>query len=479
MHNLPIGAPSAYGRAGDELHKRGDDVPLVPLRKARAALLGMDLTAITVGTWALLVYGHAQIVPTGILALLAIAAGWWSASERLPLYAQAQLERRAGLCMSAITCFTSGSGILLVTALALNGPGSDPIATLAAAILLFALYAVTSRFAWWTILSSLLADGYCVERAIIVADSAAAARILAADIERRTAGRLRSAQCLGLLGSSGELDTAKIATLLDVRGATRVLVAAYDLEFDPKQVWLPALAALPACVTVIFRSGRLLHYGCSGRDLHNITWPEPPLGQAEQVIKRALDILIAVLALALLFPILAGIALCIRLDSPGPAIFRQKRVGENGRIFDMWKFRSMYDHLRDETAAKQTSRNDHRITRIGGLLRRTSLDELPQIINVLRGDMSIVGPRPHALGMTIDGQALDAVLPSYELRHRVKPGITGWAQVNGCRGELATTRAVKRRVALDCHYIDNWSIQLDARIILRTASLMLLDRHAY
>jgi polysaccharide biosynthesis protein PslA len=145
----------------------------------------------------------------------------------------------------------------------------------------------------------------------------------------------------------------------------------------------------------------------------------------------------------------------------------------------VWKFRTMYHNARDERAVQQTSRYDRRVTRVGRILRRFSLDELPQLINVIQGDMSVVGPRPHALGMTSVGLPMTEVLEEYAARHRLKPGITGWAQVNGCRGEVDSHEKLRRRVALDCYYIDNWSLSFDLWVIVRTMALLLFDEGAY
>jgi lipopolysaccharide/colanic/teichoic acid biosynthesis glycosyltransferase len=139
----------------------------------------------------------------------------------------------------------------------------------------------------------------------------------------------------------------------------------------------------------------------------------------------------------------------------------------------------MYHSDRDERALQQTSRNDRRVTRVGRILRRFSLDELPQNINVIRGEMSVVGPRPHALGMTSVGLPMNEVLEEYASRHRLKPGITGWAQVNGCRGEVDSHEKLRRRVELDCYYIDNWSLSLDLWVILRTMAVLCFDKGAY
>jgi polysaccharide biosynthesis protein PslA len=195
-----------------------------------------------------------------------------------------------------------------------------------------------------------------------------------------------------------------------------------------------------------------------------------PLNIGEIVLKRALDLTVASIALVSLSPLLAAIAVAIKLDSPGPVFFRQKRYGFNQQPFGVFKFRSM---RADAGAAfRQATRNDSRITRVGAVLRRTNLDELPQLINVLRGEMSLVGPRPHALA---HDRSFERRIALYARRHNVRPGITGWAQVNGFRGETLTDLDMERRVACDLHYIDNWSIWFDIQIMVQT----LVSRRAY
>jgi len=188
-----------------------------------------------------------------------------------------------------------------------------------------------------------------------------------------------------------------------------------------------------------------------------LTWPE-------QLEKRACDIVLAALALVILSPLMLMSALAVRLDSPGPVIFRQRRAGFDGATFAIYKFRTMRV-MEDGPQVAQTRRNDPRVTRVGRLLRQSSIDELPQLFNVLKGDMALVGPRPHALAH--DDQYRGAIA-SYAHRHHVKPGITGWAQVNGQRGETRQVEDMERRVELDLWYIDNWSLTLDLRILWRT-----------
>jgi Undecaprenyl-phosphate glucose phosphotransferase len=194
-----------------------------------------------------------------------------------------------------------------------------------------------------------------------------------------------------------------------------------------------------------------------------------PLTEWQMLQKGVLDRVLGALLLVLTLPVMLLIAVAIKLDSPGPALFRQLRLGLNGATFVMFKFRSMYHHMADLTADRQTTRDDPRVTPVGRFLRRTSLDELPQLINVLRGDMSLVGPRPHAVNTKAGNELFADAVAEYAQRHRVKPGITGWAQVNGWRGETRTRSQLEQRVAHDLHYIDNWSLKLDLKIILLTA----------
>lgn len=196
-------------------------------------------------------------------------------------------------------------------------------------------------------------------------------------------------------------------------------------------------------------------------------------------LKRIQDLAIATLSLAALSPFLLMAALAIKLESQGPVLFRQRRMGFNGQIFEIWKFRTMYANVTDADANQQTARNDARVTRVGRFLRRTSIDELPQLVNVIQGRMSIVGPRPHALKTTAGGQLLADAIDDYAARHRVKPGITGLAQVNGFRGELQTVEQLRRRIEYDLKYIDDWSVWLDMRIVVTTLLHVLGDPHAY
>jgi lipopolysaccharide/colanic/teichoic acid biosynthesis glycosyltransferase len=172
------------------------------------------------------------------------------------------------------------------------------------------------------------------------------------------------------------------------------------------------------------------------------------------------------------------IAAAVRLDSPGPIFFRQRRHGFNNEQFSVWKFRSMRVEAADATASRQVQANDDRVTRVGRFIRRTSLDELPQLFNVMTGEMSLVGPRPHAVGMKSAGQDAAAMVDRYAHRHRLKPGLTGWAAINGSRGPVDDAASLRRRIKLDMEYVDRQSFWFDLWIMLCTVPLVLGDRSA-
>lgn len=202
---------------------------------------------------------------------------------------------------------------------------------------------------------------------------------------------------------------------------------------------------------------------------------DTPFRGLNGVLKRASDIVLSLLILLLVSPLMLVIALAVKLDSPGPVIFKQRRYGLDGEQILVYKFRSMAV-TEDGNTIQQAQKNDMRVTRLGAFLRRTSLDELPQFINVLQGRMSIVGPRPHAVA---HNEMYRTLIKGYMVRHKVRPGITGWAQVNGQRGETDTLDKMQARIDCDLDYLRNWSLQLDLFIILKTVRLVFKDSSAY
>jgi Undecaprenyl-phosphate glucose phosphotransferase len=280
-----------------------------------------------------------------------------------------------------------------------------------------------------------------------------------------------------------------------IRGSTADLIELYkSAAFDKVVIALPhsaearllhllrGLRVLPVDIVLApdlmgFNAADQETAEMAGLKLHSLA--HRPIREPQRLIKTGIDFVAASSALIFLSPLLLMIASIIKLDSEGPIFFRQRRQGLGDRLFDVYKFRTMYCDLSDPKGANQTKRGDPRVTRIGAFLRKTSLDELPQLINVLRGEMSLVGPRPHTPHMLIGDKRHYEIVSEYSFRHRVKPGITGLAQVNGYRGAVDTPDQLKARVDLDLYYIDHWSLWLDIKILWRTAFVCFSGRNAY
>ena len=208
---------------------------------------------------------------------------------------------------------------------------------------------------------------------------------------------------------------------------------------------------------------------------------EAPITDWDLVMKWLFDHVVGAIILLLAMPVMALVALAIKLDSPGPVLFRQKRFGFNNERIDVFKFRSLYHHHADPTASKVVTKNDSRVTRVGRFIRKSSLDELPQLFNVVfKSNLSLVGPRPHAVQGKLQSQLFDEAVDGYFARHRVKPGITGWAQINGWRGEIDNAEKIQKRVEFDLYYIENWSVLFDLYILLKTPlALISKNENAY
>ena len=205
-----------------------------------------------------------------------------------------------------------------------------------------------------------------------------------------------------------------------------------------------------------------------------------PIADWDVVMKWLFDKIVGSIALICALPLLAIVAIAIKLDSRGPVLFKQKRYGFNNDLIEVYKFRSMYVDMSDATASKLVTKDDPRVTRVGRFIRKTSLDELPQLLNVVfKGNLSLVGPRPHAVNAKAEARRYDEAVDGYFARHRVKPGITGWAQVNGWRGETDTHEKIQKRVEHDLYYIENWSVILDLFILARTPFALLKTENAY
>lgn len=206
---------------------------------------------------------------------------------------------------------------------------------------------------------------------------------------------------------------------------------------------------------------------------------DKPIRDWDSVAKRAFDIAFTLLALALVWPLMLAAAIAVKVSSKGPILFRQNRHGFNNEVIQILKFRSMYTHLSDQSAVKAVTKGDPRVTPVGRFLRKTSIDELPQLFNVLRGQISLVGPRPHAVSAQTGTRKYVDVVESYFARHRVKPGVTGWAQINGLRGELDSDEKIRARTAYDLDYIESWSLLFDLKILFLTPIRLFNTDNAY
>jgi Undecaprenyl-phosphate glucose phosphotransferase len=277
--------------------------------------------------------------------------------------------------------------------------------------------------------------------------------------------RLGGLTDLVMLGRSTRLDLVIVA--LPISAEDRLADVMKGLSVLPAEIKLPAHAT-----KLRFTPGTYSHVGSVAMiDLY-----DKPITDWGTVSKWLFDKIVGVTALVMLAPVMAVIAAAIKLDSRGPVLFRQKRYGFNNELIEVYKFRSMYTDRCDAAAVKLVTRNDDRVTHVGRFIRKSSLDELPQLFNVLIGNLSLVGPRPHAMQAKAGSQLYDDVVDGYFSRHKVKPGITGWAQINGWRGETDTADKIQQRVAHDLYYIENWSVFLDAYILAKTPYSLIAKR---
>ena len=289
-------------------------------------------------------------------------------------------------------------------------------------------------------------------------------------VDRVIAGypRLGGLNQLVSFARSSRLDLVIVA--LPITAEKRLIEVTRSLAVLPAEVKLPARAT-----ELRFTPGTYSRVG----NVAMIDLLEKPIADWGSVSKWAFDKIVGVLALILLAPLMLAVAAAIKFDSRGPALFRQKRYGFNNELIEVFKFRSMYTDRCDANATRLVTKDDPRVTRVGRFIRKTSIDELPQLFNVILGNLSLVGPRPHALEAKAAGDLYDEVVDGYFARHKVKPGITGWAQINGWRGETDTPEKIQKRVECDIYYIENWSLLLDTYILLKTPFALLKSENAY
>ena len=411
-------------------------------------------------------YDHGQLWA----GLGSVVIGWIVASWRQNLYSRKTLLSGAKVhSLNGLVACVLTFGIVLLLGFALKFIGGVSRVWLLTWAMGSFVWVGSLRSLWTYCLCRSLRRGKCLERALVLAGSSRYARHLSDYIERESRGHIAVVSAVAIPGTPDGVPIDWVDEAVREGKVDRIIIAKFEGAIEQSRALLarlmrvavdvtliPDLAALQAPVLNVNRIGMLPAIGLASR----------PLTAIQVALKRAQDLFLSCLVMLLATPVFVVIALAIKLDSSGPVLFGQLREGYHNRVFKIWKFRTMYHEARDERAVQQTSRHDRRVTRVGWLLRRLSLDELPQIINVIRGEMSIVGPRPYALGMTSVGLPMTQVMEEYAARHR-------------CRGEVDSHEKLRRRVSLDCYYIDHWSLSLDLWIILRTFALLLFDWDAY
>jgi putative colanic acid biosynthesis UDP-glucose lipid carrier transferase len=338
---------------------------------------------------------------------------------------------------------------------------------------------IGTRTLMWRIIRVLRARGQLVMRVAVVGHGLAAERcaqrLQEDEDDVQVVGAFEASDATdGGRGSRAHRDISELTRLAADMLIDEIVVAAPCNDIEELTAPLYELSTLAVDIKLYLDVGAPTKAGCAPSILVPI-W-QRPLAGLPTVFKRGMDIGVSAMLLALTLPLMGMIGALVKLDSPGPVLFRQPRFGFSKKPFSLYKFRSMRCEASDDPSAPQARRNDARVTRVGRFLRRTSLDELPQLINVLKGDMSLVGPRPHP---TLLDDKFASLIDGYLSRHRVKPGITGWAQVNGLRGETDTLDKMERRLEYDLFYIDHWSPLLDLKILCKTLAVFVDQRNAY
>ncbi|TIM24751.1 MAG: undecaprenyl-phosphate glucose phosphotransferase [Mesorhizobium sp.] len=343
-------------------------------------------------------------------------------------------------------------------------------------VLIFGLRLVMSKLirAW-------ARDGRMERRAVIVGGGKAA-EILIRSVEKQPYNDIR---ICGIFDDRGDKRSPPIVAGYPKLGTISELIEIVSLPLTAesrvlqllKKLWvLPVDIRLSAHSNALqFRPRAYSYIGA----VPMLDIFDKPINDWDSVAKRAFDIVFSLIGIVVFSPVMLATAIAIKLDSKGPVLFHQKRHGFNNEIIEVYKFRSMYTDKADPTAKQTVTKNDPRVTRVGRFIRKTSIDELPQFFNSLLGSLSLVGPRPHAIAAQSHNLLYNEVVDGYFARHKVKPGVTGWAQINGWRGEMDTNEKIRMRTEYDLYYIENWSLLFDLRILFLTPLRLLNTENAY
>lgn len=421
---------------------------------------------------------------TRLYATLALAA----ALVTLQVFREMPLSNGHGRFMpggAVLTDWLTVVGILLLLGFAtkLSGLYSRKVVLTWFAVTPFVLHA--TREAARILLHEFVGSGARARTKVIVGANEAGSALAREIAKDRCRGMLRGffddRDCTRLAGVRPERILGRIADVAEFvkRHSINVVYIALPMSRDPRLVRL--LNELrDTTASVYFVPSALPHGLIQARvdyigEVPVIAVCETPLYGIDGVLKRAVDVLVSSMVLLLIWPFMLAIAVGVKRSSPGPVLFKQRRYGLDGREILVYKFRTM-TVCEDGAQIEQAKRDDPRVTAFGAFLRKTSLDELPQLLNVLEGTMSIVGPRPHAVA---HNEQYRKLIDGYMLRHKVRPGITGWAQVNGCRGETESVEKMEKRIQYDLDYLRNWSLSLDLWIMFRTFFVVFRDRNAY
>jgi len=472
-------------------HRRG---PLRPnrLASARARIGGDTLTRLVQLTdlailGALLASGWMKGETSLTLGLLAACSVLTAATlvsfEAYHLGARERVHRHIYRVIGAV----GGSGLILLTFAHLIAPAERAASVLQIVdwCLLAAAALAASHTTWFSYIHRLRRQGLLTPNLMIVGATPAAQRLIGAALSSREVnilgvfddrgGARRPSHISGVpvLGRTSDILTHRLLPYVD-----RIVVAVPAGATARIAQLIGELAPVPNAVSLLVENE-----DAAGEQAARERLLDMPLahlagarrGATGAMLKRFVDLALSIAAVIALLPLLVTIAIAIRLDSPGPVLFKQRRHGYLNEEVLVWKFRSMRTEASDYSASRQVTADDDRVTRVGRFIRKTSLDELPQLWNVIRGEMSLVGPRPHAIGMLTGGSEASQLVESYAHRHRMKPGLTGWAAVNGSRGPVDTPEAVRRRVSLDLEYVERQSLWLDIAIMARTLPCVLGD----
>jgi Undecaprenyl-phosphate glucose phosphotransferase len=448
----------------------------------------------------------AVLIATGILSLLAFdpeatashIAAW---TGLIAIAATLELRRNWSYSIHALRTPADQVGKIVTSTVvvfcALAGAGyligNEPFTPAAGTVWLVSAASLiaASRFAAGRLLASLTDAGRLMRRTVIVGGGPEAERLIAA----LAGDNLKELAILGVFDDRDDDRSAdsvsgypKLGTFDQLpafcrNAAVDLMIVTVPMAAEQRLMQiLKCLFTLPVDIRISALSSKLrlssAAYTYIGR-VPMLALMDRPLTDWDRVIKNIEDRVIGTLLFLLAAPVMALVALAIRIDSKGPILFRQRRFGFNNELIEVYKFRSMYAEQSDASARKLVTRDDPRVTPVGRFIRRTSLDELPQLLNVIKGEMSLVGPRPHATEAKADADLYQTVVDGYFARHRMKPGVTGWAQINGWRGETDTHEKILRRVEADLHYIDNWSLPFDLYIIAATPFALLSGKNAY